>query len=206
MARPRTHDEALAQRLVDQAGKILAEHGPGALSLRALAAAAGTSTSAVYALFGGKPALLAAVYAEAFRRLHTHLAAVPATSDPAADLVALGLAYRDAALASPHLYPVMFGQASDGLDPDPPARRAAREALDVLAATIRRGVRAEVFPPRSTRRLTLAAWALVHGLVSLELDRKLPPGSRPAADYQAILRATVTGWQHEPTVTRRQPA
>src|SRR5262249_29128061 len=73
------------------------------------------------------------------------------------------------------------------------------------AATIRRGVRAGVFPPRSGRRLTLAAWALVHGLVSLELDGKLPPGSRPAADYQAILRATVTGWQHEPTVTRRPP-
>lgn len=196
MARPRTHDQALAQRLVDQAGKILAEHGSGALSLRALAAAAGTSTSAVYALFGGKPALLAAVYTEAFRRLHSHLAAVPTTGDPAADLVALGLAYRDAALASPHLYPVMFGQASAGLDPDPPARQAAREALGVLAATIRRGVRAGVFPPRSDRRLTLAAWALVHGLVSLELDGKLPPGSRPAADYQAILRVTVSGWRH----------
>ncbi len=184
----------------------MAEHGPGALSLRALAAAAGTSTSAVYALFGGKAALLDAVYAEAFRRLHTHLAAVPATGDPAADLVALGLAYRDAALASPHLYPVMFGQASSGLDPDAPARQAAREALEVLAATIRRGVRAGVFPPGSDRRLTLAAWALVHGLVSLELDGRLPPGGRPAADYRAILRATVTGWQHEPTVTRRQPA
>ena len=195
MARPRTHDEALAQRLLDQAGKILAERGPGALSLRALAAAAGTSTSAVYALFGGKPALLAAVYADAFRRLHAHLAAVPATGDPAADLVALGLAYRDAALASPHLYPVMFGQAGAGVHPDPPAQQAAWEALDVLAATIHRGVRAGVFPPRSGRRLTLAAWALVHGLVSLELDGNLPPGSRPAADYQAILRATVTGWR-----------
>jgi hypothetical protein len=100
----------------------------------------------------------------------------------------------------------MFGQAGAGVHPDPPAQQAAWEALDVLAAAIRRGVRAGVFPPRSTRRLTLAAWALVHGLVSLELDGKLPPGGRPAADYQAILRATVTGWQHEPTVNGRQPA
>jgi len=44
----------------------------------------------VYALFGGKPALLAAVYAEAIRRLHTHLAALPATGDPAAGLVRPG--------------------------------------------------------------------------------------------------------------------
>jgi hypothetical protein len=88
----------------------------------------------------------------------------------------------------------VFGQASAGLNPDPPARQAAREALDVLAATVRRGVRTGIFPHWSARRLTLAACALVHGLVSLELDGKLPPAA--AADYQAILRATVTGWQH----------
>ena len=80
-------------------------------------------------------------------------------------------------MASPHLYPVMFGQASAGLNPDPPARQAAREALDVLAATIRRGVRTGIFPHWSARRLTLAACALVHGLVSLELDGKLPPAA-----------------------------
>ena len=71
----------------------------------------------------------------------------------------------------------MFGQASAGLNPDPPARQAAREALDVLAATIRRGVRTGIFPHWSARRLTLAACALVHGLVSLELDGKLPPAA-----------------------------
>jgi Tetracyclin repressor-like, C-terminal domain len=71
----------------------------------------------------------------------------------------------------------MFGQASAGLNPDPPARQAAREALDVLAATIRRGVRTGIFPHWSARRLTLAACALVHGLVCLELDGKLPPAA-----------------------------
>ena len=73
----------------------------------------------------------------------------------------------------------MFGQASAGLNPDPPARQAAREALDVLAATIRRGVRTGIFPHWYARRLTLAACALVHGLVSLEFDGKLPPAAGP---------------------------
>ena len=197
MARPRTHDDALRRRLLDQAAAILASGGTRALSLRALAAAAGTSTSAVYSLFGGKHALLRALYAEGFARLGAHLAAVPAGPDPAEDLVRLGLAYRDSALANPHLYPVMFGQTPAGLEPGEPEQHAARQAFGVLAEAVRRGVRAGVFPPGSRRRLTLAAWALVHGLVSLELDRKLPPGGRPSGDYQQILRDTVAGWRRQ---------
>lgn len=195
MARPKTHDDALRQRLLDRAGEILADGGIRVLSLRALADAAGTSTSAVYSLFGGKPGLLRAIYAEAFGRLGRHLAAVPATADPAADLVALGLAYRDSALASPQLYPLMFGQAPASLEPGEPERQLAGAAFGVLAGAVERCVRAGLFAPGSTRRLTLAAWALAHGLVSLELDRKLPPDGDTAADYERILRDTVEGWQ-----------
>ena len=89
----------------------------------------------------------------------------------------------------------MFGQASAGLNPDPPARQAAREALDVLAATIRTGI----FPHWSARRLTLAACALVHGLVFLELDGKLPqaaarrrlPGHPPRHCHRLAARHSV---------------
>ena len=89
----------------------------------------------------------------------------------------------------------MFRQASAGLNPDPPARQASPGSPRRARRHHPRGVRTGIFPHWSARRLTLAACALVHGPVSLELDGKLP-GSRPAADYQAILRATVTGWQH----------
>jgi AcrR family transcriptional regulator len=195
VARPRTHDEELRLRLLDRAAAMLASGGVPALSLRALATAAGTSTSAVYSLFGNKAALLRALYAEGFTRLRAHLAAVPATADPATDLVRLGMAYRDSALASPRLYPLMFGQAPAGLEPGEPEQQAARRAFEVLARTVGRGVRAGLFPPGSQRRLTLAAWALVHGLVSLELDGKLPPGGSPGTDYQQILHDTVAGWR-----------
>jgi hypothetical protein len=89
----------------------------------------------------------------------------------------------------------MFGQASAGLNPDPPARQAAREALDVLAATIRRrpdrDLPALVRPPPHAGRLRAGPRP---GLPRTR--RQASPGSRPAADYQAILRAAVTGWQH----------
>jgi len=94
MARPRTHDEALRLKLLDRAGELIAADGPKALSLRKLAADAGTSTTAVYSLFGSKPDLVNALYTEGFRRFGARMAGTALTGDPVEDLVALGSAYR----------------------------------------------------------------------------------------------------------------
>lgn len=51
-------------RLVDEAARLLVEHGPAGLSLRKVAAAAGVSTMPVYTLFGDKEGLLAAMHRE----------------------------------------------------------------------------------------------------------------------------------------------
>ena len=58
MPRPKTHDDALRRRLLERAGELLSTEGPGAVSLRKIATDVNTSTTAVYSLFGGKPALL----------------------------------------------------------------------------------------------------------------------------------------------------
>ena len=79
MPRPKTHDDALRRRLLERAGELLSTEGPAAVSLRKIATDVNTSTTAVYSLFGGKPALLEALYDEAFHRFGTHLAAVPVT-------------------------------------------------------------------------------------------------------------------------------
>ena len=178
--RPKVHDAALRLRLLECAGATLSTRGLAALSLRTLAADVGTSTTAVYALFGGKPGLLAALHAEAFARLGARLDAVPVGADPVEDLVALGRAYRDAALADPHFYEVMFGGALPADEQwwavggtafcgpssswSSGRRPAARCARDVDAATV-----------------SLALWATVHGLVSLHL-RGLHPADAPAPD------------------------
>ena len=82
MPRTKVHDAALRTRLLECAGATLSTGGLAALSLRALAADVGTSTTAVYALFGGKPGLLEALHAEAFSRLGARLDATPAAQDP----------------------------------------------------------------------------------------------------------------------------
>jgi AcrR family transcriptional regulator len=199
--RPKVHDSALRLRLLEHAGETLSTGGLGALSLRTLAAAVGTSTTAVYALFGGKPGLLEALHAEAFSRLGARLHAVPVGADPVADLVALGRAYRDAALDDPHLYEVMFGGA---LPAGEQWWASAAAAFRPVVALVERAVDTGALRPGTDpATVSLALWATVHGLVSLHL-RGLHPADAPAPDevFDQALRAAVAGWLSTPAVAR----
>ncbi|MFC7880139.1 TetR-like C-terminal domain-containing protein [Isoptericola sp. NPDC057391] len=185
MARPRLHDDALRTRLLEVTSEALSTGGEHAVTVRAVAAAAGTSASAVYALFGSREELLAAVSAEGFRRFGDHLAAVPRTDDAAADLRALGMAYRRSALDDPHFYRTMFERAvrpgADAPAPvDQPTFRVLRDATArVLGA-----------PPREAESVAVGLWGLVHGLVSLELAGLLPGDEAArAARYDAAAGA-----------------
>src|SRR5690625_7182060 len=104
MARPRQYDDALRRRLIDLASEQISTHGVDTLSVRSLAQRAGTTTAAIYTLFGSRDALVDAVATEGLARFEAHLRAVPRTDEPAADLLTLGLAYRTSALAGPPLY------------------------------------------------------------------------------------------------------
>ena len=193
MPRPKVHDAALRLRLLECAGTALSTGGLAALSLRTLAAAVGTSTTAVYALFGGKPGLLEALHAEAFSRMGARLGAVPAGPDPVEDLIALGRAYRDAALADPHFYDVMFGGAL------PAGERwwtVAAPAFRPVVELVERAVAGGALRPGTEpATVSLALWATVHGLVSLRL-RGLHPADAPTPDevFDLALRAAVAGW------------
>jgi AcrR family transcriptional regulator len=186
----------MRERLLDVAGQRLVEQGIDGLSLRAVAADAGTSTAAVYSLFGGKPALLAALHARAFERLGSRQAAVGTSDDPVEDVVRLGLAYRANAISDPHGYQIMFGGVVRPEQVGPKLRDAAADTFRPLLAAVRRCVAAGRFredvPAES---VATALWANVHGLVSLELDGALPPqAGSPAGVFEAAVRATVRGW------------
>ncbi|RIQ12200.1 TetR-like C-terminal domain-containing protein [Jiangella rhizosphaerae] len=196
MGRPRLYDDALRDRLLERAAATVSSGGVAALNLRALAAEAGTSTAAVYSLFGGKPGLVTALYEQVFARFAERLAAAGVSDDPVADIVRLGHAYRENALADPHGYRVMFG---DELRPSDVGRRAARagaRTFEPLLDAVRRAVRAGAFPKRpAAESIATALWANVHGLVSIELGAFMPPkAGDPAAVFEAAVRANVSGW------------
>ncbi|WP_407319780.1 TetR/AcrR family transcriptional regulator [Isoptericola halotolerans] len=179
MPRPRVHDEAVRRRLLETASAAVAEHGTAGLSLRSVAAAAGTTTAAVYALFGGRDELVQAVVDEGFGRFAAHLAAVDRTDDPAADLLALGVAYRANARENPHFYRVMFAGRPEGVPPD-----RAEPTFDVLVAGVARATGST--PEEATVRAG-RLWGYVHGLVMLELGGFLPHDGDEA--YAAALWA-----------------
>jgi AcrR family transcriptional regulator len=195
MPRPKTHDEALRIKLLDRAGELLSADGPKALSMRKLAADADTSTTAVYSLFGSKPDLVNALYAEGFRRFQARMAAVPGTGDPVEDLVRLGLVYRSSALADPHLYPIMFTKAVPGFEPNAEAAKLGRDMLAPLEKTVRAGVESGALADVGPGVIAVSCWGFVHGLVSLELNGNLPPEFSVGDAYETALRANANGWR-----------
>lgn len=171
MARPRLHDDALRARLFEVTSRVISSDGEGAVTVRQVAADAGTSASAVYALFGSRDALVEAVSDEGFRRFAEHLAAVGQSGDPAADLRALGRAYRNFALADPHFYRVMFYRGVSPTDGEP-ASAIDRPTFRVLHDAVGRAL--DGAPPEHVLSAAIGLWGLVHGLVSLELAGLLP--------------------------------
>src|SRR4051794_22668840 len=189
-ARPASSAD-LASRLVDEAGQILSAEGASALTLRRLATASGTSTMAVYTLFGDKQGLLGAMYREGFQRLGAALReAAGRATDPLTALAELGLGYRQAALANPHLYDLMFGRPVPGFVPDTDTQAVADAAYRPLVEAVQRCLDAGQLTGGSAERIARHLWAVSHGMVSLELAGHLPGDEQdrePAYDDALVL-------------------
>lgn len=178
-------------RLVDEAGRLLTEEGPAGLSLRRLASRAGTSTMAVYTRFGDKEGLLAAMHAEGFRRLGSALrqAAAEAAGDPLGALAAMGIAYRQAALDSPHLYHIMFGEAAPSFQPGKDGIAIADAAYEPLVSGVRKALDAGALQGGEAERIALYLWGVSHGFVSLEIAGRLDTASAGDAYRDALVLA-----------------
>jgi AcrR family transcriptional regulator len=171
---PRRADPQAPTALLEAAAQLLAEQGPAALSTRRLAAAVGSSTTAVYTHFGSMNDLVRAMAREGFARLHQRMTTVSATDDPVADVVTLGCAYRGNARDNPYLYAVMFSSASLGgfslTDED---RQHGRYTLEILVGAVTRCMAAGRFRLAEPQLVAHQMWIALHGLVTLDLGRYL---------------------------------
>lgn len=178
-------ERSVRDELLHAAVEILNKNGPDALQTRKIASAAGTSTMAVYTHFGGMPALIAAVAEEGLRQFDIALTMAP-TSDPVADLMATGIAYRHYAIGRPHMYRLMFGSTSaHGINA--PAHNVLTLTVAEISehhpsfAHVVRAVHRSMLAGRIARDsggsadddavVVIAAqfWAAMHGFVMLEL-------------------------------------
>ncbi len=191
MARPKTHTGELRERLMECAMEVVAAGGIGALALRDLATRAGTSTTAVYALFGSKEALQRAVLASAFADFADAQEQQAPSDDPLTDLAGLGAHYVQWAIDHPRLYEAMFGTALAGIGPSPELEEAGRRAMTPVAEAVGRALAAGAFRPADHATVLTSLWAQVHGLASLIIAGQLPDGADPAA----AAWATIEGWR-----------
>lgn len=143
--------------------------GDGAeLGLRALARDVGVSATALYRHFPDKEALLDALADEGLRRLGVlQMRAWTEASGGAAGFKATGIAYVRFAHDEPALFRLSFTRQM------PERQGAGREDGGAVAYDLlRKGVDAKL-PGADADTAALHAWALVHGLAMLILDRRI---------------------------------
>jgi AcrR family transcriptional regulator len=192
MGRPREHDERTAAALLAAAERAVNDGGIDALSVRGVAAEVGTTTRAVYSLYGSKDGLIAALAARPFELLREGLDSVPVTDDPAADLVAAALMYRRFSNAHPSLFVLGIRH----MTVSETVRLVAWESLNMLKERLRRLADAGRLNGRTVDQATLQFHALCEGMALLEQRRM------GVSDWEPIWRqgfeALVGGFAAQP--------
>jgi AcrR family transcriptional regulator len=177
----------LAGDLLSAAATLIAERGPRGFSLREVARRARVSEAAPYWHFPGKEALLAAVAAQGFGALAAAMAEVrQRVKDPRRQLQAVGVAYVRFALAHPSHLRIMFGPEIGDKVAHPSLGAASERAFDLLVATIVEGQHARHIRGGDPRDLAVSAWALVHGLSALLVDRRLEARAPTALEAERL--------------------
>jgi AcrR family transcriptional regulator len=176
MGRPRQHDETTRSELLDAAEKLLAERGLAALSVREAADAIGTTTRAIYSVFGGRPGLLAALYVRGFEILGALIDELPLTDDPQADLVNAGVqGFRRFAVGHPNLFRLTCERMAPDWEPGPAEHVAGMKAFEKMRTLVRRCKEAGLIPGnRSTAEVAFQFHAFAQGLASIELQSWVP--------------------------------
>ncbi|MEZ4322476.1 MAG: TetR/AcrR family transcriptional regulator [Myxococcota bacterium] len=195
MGRPREHDEHTREALRAAAERLFDERGASGVSVRALADAVGTTTRAVYSLFGSRDGLLVDALAQrAYELLEQGLDAQVETDDPARDVVECGVGiFRPFVREHPALFRITFQRVVPGFEP-------GQELIASRDSAFRRLCRKVGRAPLGDKRVEVAALefqALCEGLGNFELRgdalRLLPSGQEDAT-WRSAFTSLVAGW------------
>ncbi|MGE3652148.1 MAG: TetR/AcrR family transcriptional regulator [Reyranellaceae bacterium] len=179
----RYHHGDLRAALLREAGRVLASAGPEALSLRELARALGVSHNAPYKHFANRDALLAALATEGFRELTADGQEAAANAAPGETRRARALAYIRFALHRPAVFKLMFSRDVSGR-----AHAELGEAARTGFFALRQAVAGDA-TDRAANDTALAAWAFVHGIAHLLVDRQIPEALGAGRDPEELARA-----------------
>lgn len=189
--RGRTPSADVERELVAAAEAVLVREGPGAVTVRAVAAEAGVAPMSVYNRFGGKDGLVEALLIIGFDRLRE---AMERGDEPDLRdrLRACGLRYREFALASPHFYAIMFEDAIPRDNDSLLVLEHATAAFEALVRQVELAGAAGVIAAAEPGEIAQQLWCAVHGAVALELKGLLQTPDT-LRSYEAFLDTMLRG-------------
>lgn len=149
---PRHPDPELEQRILDVACRLWARGGTKALTMRAVARAAGTTTPTIYERYRDREDLLRSVRLQTRRDLFASMSRSRTISQACER-------YLEFALVHPHAYETLFdcfAQPPSLHEPWPSFNLMRQRVAQRLGGT-----------PRQHTRLMLSLWSLMHGTAML---------------------------------------
>jgi AcrR family transcriptional regulator len=203
MGRPREHDDATREALITAAEQLVERGGTAALSVRAVADEVGTTTRAVYSLFGSKEGLLSALVQRSFELLRDDIAQIPMSDDPAEDLVEAAVrVFRPMAIEHPSSFALAFLRAAPDLEAGSSARTAARAGMNLLRERVQRLADADLIGGRDVMTAVTAFNALCQGMAITELRN--PETMQPDAEqaWRDAVASLLNGLRVPPSNTR----
>jgi AcrR family transcriptional regulator len=181
------HHKDLRNALVEEALAVLGTSGSNELTLRELARRLGVTHTAPYAHFPDKRHLLEAVAHAGFSQLADRLEdAVRSGGDSLQAFRSMAQAYLTFAQQHANLYRLMFADPELADDPECEMSPEGERAFGVVVAVIQR---IGVPPGIDVRDLAAAAWASVHGVAMLDIDKRI--NGKTLQSPQAVLSLSV---------------
>lgn len=181
------HHGDLRAALLTAARAKLASDGYEALSLRELARDAGVASSAPYAHFDSREALLWALVNEGGQELSTIFGSVASTPATATDRLAMASrAYLAFAKAQPEMMRLLFVAPLSTERFLPAAAAKAREIFEHLVADV---LVSE--DELCIRNVAICCWSSLHGFMMLRLHNRLTPEIDEDQMAETIIDAAV---------------
>ena len=198
MGRSREHGEGTRKTLLEAAERLLTENGIAAVTVRSVADRAGTTTRAVYALFGSKEGLVQALAARGFDLVSERLDSLQLTDDPVEDFLTAALSgFRAFAIDHPDLFRLVF-IGGLGVPYGAETATAQSTSLGRLVERVERLRAAGLLGGHRTDEVVLMCDALCTGLANREVCGQADP-SQAERVWRDALTALVAGLGRVPS-------
>jgi AcrR family transcriptional regulator len=181
-------DPARRERILREAIAILGDKGERELTVRAVAAAAGCSTTGVYTYFDGRPGLLDAIVISGFDRLDAATDTAASAAEPGIESVAARCrAYLEFAAESPTQYELMFSTPIPDFERSTAASERGIASFENFSAAVGEAIASGAIADGGAgpALITGTLWATLHGHAAIRIKwPSIDGASQP--------------WEHDP--------